>query len=664
MPACGDRDIGGPLSDQVHAAAHRGRNARLLAGPGTGKTRTIVDLVASLVANGDAVPAEILCLTFTRAAAAGLRSKLRTKLGRGVETEVYTLHGFALRQLMARHANTGAGTDRPRIADDWEERNVILEDLKVMLGAANIRDVRERLKALSAAWETRPEEDPTTTHPDHGFVGALQRHKRQYGYILRAELVFLLKQTLDQDPDFRFTGGYKWVIVDEYQDLNRCDIAVIDQVVARTGSILFVAGDDDQSIYQQLRHAHPDGIRDFLASHNAEDLRLETCVRCDGGIIEVATGVITQEVGRAPKTLQRHVTAGDGLVKSLAFPGGQQEAAGIAQLADKFIAAGIPAHEILVLLRSDNNGAFSGPIDDAMRGRGIPSVVRTAETSTLDERDGRVVLAYLRLAANGRDHLAWRTILTQGNVGVGGRGIEELHALSVSNNDLALASVLDRVLADPSALPTRGPAVQRAVTTVVAKVDAIRAAIVSAGADVELQISSATATFPANPEMTAVEGELQSLSLAFSPVDLGDLLVQIALRRVDEEEAIMPASVNIMSMHKAKGLDACVVIVVAAEEQLIPGPNNRDEERRLFYVSLSRARHVLFVTHASARTGQQARSGNGDPRNHTRTTFLDQSRLTAERGADFITAFTPDLDVLSPLPNPATATPAIAATRP
>lgn len=172
------------------------------------------------------------------------------------------------------------------------------------------------------------------------------------------------------------------------------------------------------------------------------------------------------------------------------------------------------------------------------------------------------------------------------------------------------------------------------------------------------------ATFPASPEMTAVEGELQSLSLAFSPVDLGDLLVQIALRRVDEEEAIMPASVNIMSMHKAKGLDACVVIVAAAEEQLIPGPNYRDEERRLFYVSLSRARHLLFATHASARTGQQARSGNGDPRNHTRTTFLDQSRLTAERGADFITAFTPDVNVLTPLPNPARATPAAGTTTP
>jgi DNA helicase-2/ATP-dependent DNA helicase PcrA len=347
MVACAQRDIGGSLPEQIRAAAHRGGNARLLAGPGTGKTRTIVELVTSPISSSDAQVDEILCLTFTRAAAAGLRSKVRRALGTGVEPHVYTLHGFALRQLMARHANTGAGTARPRIADDWEERHIILEDLKKSLPAARIKDVRRRLKDLAAAWETRPEDDPATTHPDAEFVGALGQHKRQYGYILRSELVYLLKQTLDQDPGFRFTGDYKWVIVDEYQDLNRCDIAVIDQIAAR-GALLFVAGDDDQSIYQVLRHAHPDGIREFIATHGAADLRLATCVRCDRRIIDVATSVIRQEVGRTPKALDPHVTAGDGLVESLYFEGGPGEATGIAALTDKFIRAGIAPHEVLI----------------------------------------------------------------------------------------------------------------------------------------------------------------------------------------------------------------------------------------------------------------------------------------------------------------------------
>ena len=289
-----------------------------------------------------------------------------------------------------------------------------------------------------------------------------------------------------------------------------------------------------------------------------------------------------------------------------------------------------------------------------MRALGVVSVVRTEEKSTLNERAGRVVLGYLRLVIDIRDHLAWRTVITESNLQVGDRAVEALHALSVTNNEMALADVLELVLADPTVLGPRGRAVSEAVTHVRAKVDELRTAIAVAGADVEQQIKASIATFPASPELAAVEGELESLRLAYSPPDLGDLLAQIALRR-EEEEAIMPASVNIMSMHKAKGLDACVVIIVAAEEELIPGPNNRDEERRLFYVSLTRARHALFITHARQRFGQQARSGNGNPMNHRRTTFLDTSGLAAERGADFLAAFTPNLDVLTPLPNPASS---------
>jgi len=289
-----------------------------------------------------------------------------------------------------------------------------------------------------------------------------------------------------------------------------------------------------------------------------------------------------------------------------------------------------------------------------MRARGVPSIVRTEERSTLNERAGRVVLAYLRLALNARDHLAWRTVFAEGLLGVGAEGIAALHAVSTSNTDLPLADVIERVGADPTLVGGRAPAIIKAIATVRALVDTITTAIAAVGADVEQQITAVLATFGANPDLVEVEGELQSLRIAYSPNDLSDLLSQIALRR-EEEEAITPASVNIMSMHKAKGLDACVVIVTAAEEELIPGRNDRSEERRLFYVSLTRARHALFMTHTRQRFGQQARSGIGDPRHHNRTSFLDSAALGSDAGPAFVAGFTPDLDLLTPLPNPATA---------
>lgn len=651
MTVCGDRTIG-VVPEQVGAAAHRGQNARLLAGPGTGKTRTIVDLVVSLIRNGDAEASEILCLTFTRAASAGLRGKIERALGEGAAVPgVYTLHGFALRQLMERRANLGAGVPRPRVADDWEERHIIREDLKVALGERDVDAVKDRLGALAAAWETNPDDDPATVVADAPLIGALADHKRRYGYILRSELVYLLKQTLDAEPDFEFTGTYKWVIVDEYQDLNRCDISVIDEIASR-GAFLFVAGDDDQSIYQNLRHAHPDGIREFDTSHAAADLRLGTCVRCDRRIIRVATSVIRQEAGRTEKRLDPHVTAGEGVVESLAFADTDDEARGVANLASTFIAAGIAPHQIMVLIRSDKASRFSGPIDEAMRGIGVPAKVRTAGETVLNDAPGRVVLAYLRLVVDDHDHLASRTVLTEGGLGIGAKAIAELHALSATNNNEPLAVVLDRVVADQSLCPSRGRAIAGAVAAVRAVVDDVRAEVANTE-DVGEQVVGALARLaPTFGDLTLVKGELDGILGETAVDDLEGLLGQVSLRREQEQEAITPNTVNIMTMHKAKGLDACVVIVVAADDELVPGPNNRTEERRLFYVSITRARHALFVTHAGRRLGQQARSGIRTRQPHTQTSFLAASGLRAQRGRQFVDGFVPDLALLTPITNP------------
>ena len=146
--ACEDRTItGGLLPEQALAAARRTNDARLLAGPGTGKTKTIVEHVAGLIRDAGVPPTEILCLTFTRAAAAGMRRKIGEVLGAGAETpEVYTLHAYALRVLMQRKVDVGSGKGRARVADDWEERWVVQEDLRGLLGETKIKAIQDRLK--------------------------------------------------------------------------------------------------------------------------------------------------------------------------------------------------------------------------------------------------------------------------------------------------------------------------------------------------------------------------------------------------------------------------------------------------------------------------------------------------------------------------------------
>ena len=531
---------------------------------------------------------------------------------------------------MQRKVDVGSGKGRARVADDWEERWVIQEDLKVLLGVARIKAVQDRLKALAAAWETEPGVPPMV---DPDLLGALTKDKQRYRYVLRSELVFLLYGELGSDPDL-LRAPYKHVVVDEYQDLNKCDVAVLDEL-GRRGAALYVAGDDDQSIYQQLRHAYPDAIRGFITNHpSAGDLTLSICIRCDREIVKLATEVISQEVGRVPKTLEPYPTAGPGIVELLTFPEQVSEARGIAGLTKKFVDAGVAYDQIMILLRSDWQGRFSDVILDALNAIGVPARVRTPDKSALDTKPGRCLLAHMRLSLDVEDDLAWRTSLECGRNGVGEQKVADLNALAdVSGQNFAAA--VEVVAGDPTRI-TGG-------TTVKAEAEAIKTRLANvaaaAQADIEATINAFAAELPASAELTAAVAELTVLASTFLLADLSDFLNAIAMG-MDEEQDLIPNTVNIMTMHKAKGLDACVVFIPGAEEEIIPGNRGgTDEARRLFYVSLTRAKRALFVTHAVRRTGAQAYSGVPG-RTHSRTSFL-RTRGFSKPG----TAFARDLVV-------------------
>jgi DNA helicase-2/ATP-dependent DNA helicase PcrA len=636
---CEDRDIGGLLPEQSSGSAHRGSHARLLAGPGTGKTTTLVEHVVGLIHDG--VPAnQILCLTFTRAAAAGFRKKVVNALAPGAAApEVYTLHAFALRVLMKRRADIGSGKGRARVADDWEERFIVREDLRRIL-STKLDDVKKRLAVLSAAWETAPAVPPTVDPP---LLGALRLDKARYGYVLRAELVFDLYQELGSDPSL-LRGEYLRVVVDEYQDLNRCDVAVIDQLGER-GAQLYVAGDDDQSIYQQLRHAHPQAIRDFVTNHvGAADLKLATCVRCDSEIIKLAQEVIAAEPGRIAKPLNPHSSAGPGKVELLTFPTQSEEAQGIAILAKKFVDAGVPYEEIMILLRSDHQGRFSEVIEAALSRLAIPSVVRTAEKSALATKEGRYLLAHLRLRLDPSDDLAWRTVLDCGSNGIGEKTIEGLHALGDSAG-IAFGETVARVAGDGT-LVARGALVAdeyAVVTTRLAVVDA------ASPVDVEETIEAFARELPSTADLEAARAELVGLARSYLAIDLAEFLVAIALKK-EEEQSITPNTVNILTMHRAKGLDACVVFVPGAEDEIyIRDASGVDEARRLFYVSITRAKHGLFVSHAVRRTGLQRHSGG--PGIRRRTGFL-LTRGPSSPGLPLARAFAVDPALLTSVTGP------------
>lgn len=232
----------GLSQDQINAAGHIGTHALLLAGPGTGKTKTITHRALALLIEHKVLPENVLVLTFTRVATHQLKMEIENvlkPLGSGCP-HISTLHSFALKQLLKNSSQVDSLPMPLRIADDWEERNIICENLRndlsehlqTILPAIHrpIDKISTLFNQLSADWETlRIEGDESQrTCRDGRFIGAWREHREMFGYTLRSELVYQLKKALEQIPDFKMESKFRHILVDEYQDLNSCDLAVVE----------------------------------------------------------------------------------------------------------------------------------------------------------------------------------------------------------------------------------------------------------------------------------------------------------------------------------------------------------------------------------------------------------------------------------------------------
>ena len=186
-----------------------------------------------------------------------------------------------------------------------------------------------------------------------------------YGYTLRSELVYQLLCELRSSPDFEPSVMMEVIVVDEYQDLNRCDLDTVRLLAEHTGAEVYVVGDDDQSIYS-FRHVHPSGIRQFTDEYDgAERLTMVQCRRCGPDVVHVADWLIKQEAGRIPKSLTS-ITAWPAEVHLLRFTDQAQEAADVARLIDFVIGEGTAPEEVLVLVRSDSRGSIQLASDEQL----------------------------------------------------------------------------------------------------------------------------------------------------------------------------------------------------------------------------------------------------------------------------------------------------------
>ncbi len=622
--------------EQLAAVTQSGSPARLLAGPGTGKTLCLTRRVIRLIEDGGILPRDVLVLTFTRSATRELRRRILDVVGSQNRLPlVSTLHSFALRTLL----RFPAATQLPqplRIADDWEERQIIEEELKAMLGLPNVKEARELLEKLSADWEqlTADAADYSTHFPNPRFLSAWREHRRIYGYALRAELVYQLKHSLEEGAlsDFR---PPRHLVVDEYQDLNACDLAVVKGLSDR-GSELYCAGDDDQSIYG-FRYASPEGIRRFSTEYQpSAHLGLEECKRCDRAILEFALFVAAQDHRRIPKNLRPSPGAGHGDVHVLRFSNQNREANGVAAICEWLTRhKSIPPGRILILLRSDYQRVFSKPVRRELEARGLPVDVAANPLEPLDSDAGRGFYAILRLLSQPEDSLAWRTLLEVRRCGLGPAAFGAVYDIARQEG-----ACFSHALFEIQKTPIRG---RRMGPKLAEEVGRIRALLTELSTYPQSNLHNfinriAERTIPvADVRAPMVSLFDRAMDLSSEPVTtLEELLrlVQTTLRdaEVDHDEE----KIGILTMHQAKGLTADAVIVLAAEDEYVPGRDigpKIDDARRLLYVSLTRAKHYLFVSHCQRRTGPQRRTGSHTTSSERHLTqFLRDAPVRSEDG--------------------------------
>jgi DNA helicase-2/ATP-dependent DNA helicase PcrA len=636
----------GLLEDQKVAAKHTGSHARLLAGPGTGKTRALQRNVAFLINEKRISPDRILALTFTRAAAHELRKRITEILDPKQKIpQVATLHSFALAQLLHNIDRLDTIPKPLRIADDWEERHIIQKDLKIILGY-KLKDVDEKFKLLSADWQTlvADEIDWEKKFSDPKFLGAWQQHRKIFGYTLRSELVYQLKRALERVGSFQFDSAYSNLLIDEYQDLNRCDLAIIAFFRDRKVQV-YCAGDDDQSIYG-FRFAHPEGIRLFDKQFlPCTSLTLETCIRCDKEIINLAIFVAKLDPARIDKPLKPRKDADDGEVHLLRFKDQDDEANGVATICKNLIEKeGYLPNDIMILMRSDRYRLFSKPILDKLASKDVP--IKVQETGTpLDSSKGRYLLALIRLSINPNDNLSFRTLLML-TPGIGYSSILSIYDVA-NKSGKSFFVAANSICENPDLIPKVGQRICDAVTEIHEIVSKHSPRICELATqknqDKLIEFLTQFATEIIDDEKN--RNEILKFCINFiretESESINDFLMGLSSINQRIEQELATDKVNMMTMHKAKGLTSKAVIIIACEDETIPGKQEGElkvgDERRLLYVSLSRAKHFLAITYCNERTGAQMRLGrsNGMPyRDLTR--FLIDAPITSIPGKEYL----------------------------
>jgi len=389
-------------------AATDAETIRVVAGPGTGKSFGLQRRVARLLEEG-INPKEILAVTFTRTAAQDLKKEISGIGVKGSSKVVAkTLHSLCF-GLLNRHDIVERTGRFPRPVLDFEQKPM-LYDIDNQFGG--LRDKRKRLTAFEAAWARLQSEEPgfPIDDEDRRFDLEVKNWLKDHKAMLFGEMIIESYHYLKNNPQCFECREFSHVLVDEYQDLNRAEQAVIESLA--TGSKMAIIGDDDQSIYS-FKHAHPDGIREFPLTHpNCNNIDFDNCRRCPKKVVAMASKLISNNRNRTLGDLSAFPTNQEGEVAIVQWESLDGEISGIAnQIVKDINSEKMLPQDVLILTPVRKIGYR---IRDELVEKGISAKSYFRE-SALGNDELKYKFELLAFAANPDDKVALRFLLGYGD---------------------------------------------------------------------------------------------------------------------------------------------------------------------------------------------------------------------------------------------------------
>ena len=598
----------------------------VLAGAGTGKTRVITHRMVELIRSG--VPADrILSVTFTNKAAGEMLERTVHLLGKQLKPRPFisTFHALCVRILRQEIQHLGYPPQFV-IYDRGDQESAARKAMRdIRLGEASIRP--GDLLSIISRWKmqsVQPEEASSVADDDKELMAAAcyrryQQNLKASGAVDFDDLLLLTVKLFHDFPEVlaRWQQRFHYVQIDEYQDTNGIQFSLIESLV-RPHKNLCVVGDDDQSIYG-WRGAEVEHILGFhKVFPGAKVVRLQDNYRCTEAILKLANRLVKHNKNRHEKELFAHKETSDP-VRMRSFPDEQKEAEFVAaDMAYQISELNVQPNDMAVLFRTNEQPRI---FEQELRKRRLPYVVVGAQ-SFFDRREIRDVMAYLKVLSQPDDEMSLLRIINTPSRGIGESSVEKLLAQAVRQKKKLWEVVPDarasgeisagiaNSLKDFSGLLDRYR--ERLITEPRRMADIVQGLL--SEIDYESEINKQYKE--PNQQLARVESlnqVIDSMKLYIDQADtptLGEFLEQSTLNdqfsQPDKKDEKAQKGIKLMTLHSAKGLEFPHVYLVGLEEGILPHhrsliENTIDEERRLTYVGVTRARDFLTITHAKTR---------------------------------------------------------------